>query len=570
MADIKIDNDSIMEGDWSSVDKSELGRKLEESGDTSAIKEAYLYIGDIEKRSTWKFPHHALSGNTLKLHRKGVFAAAQRLVSGGETASDIPKSSAARHLIRHYRTMEEEIPESLADLAKSTPEDLQKEIEELENKLLYDYTVMNDEEIRELEDLIELNKEYLVDLENASLSEIIERKRLNLKERDGKVDKIVTLAMKKARTDEDYLPTEEQLEIINRDHAKTTLSKSQVRVFELQSADTDVDRGFEHFTKKALTNMAALAVKNKIPFLLEGDYDHQWRQKNTFGKVFDAKVEGKNLIYFAYIPVIEKTRSVLEAIMTGLYDKLSVGFSLDPKNYRCDVCNKSMMSTACPHIPGMMDEKTGKVVTVSILDVEDNYEISGVAVPMQPGAHIRQSSVSTQLDSNGTISLSLGENTIIDKINIGIGTGGINSMEVESTLENQENTENTEEVVTVELTLDKVAERLTKAISDLSEKVESVSSKVNEEKEVKVDLTEVKEEIVNSVIEVIKAQDEKINAVSEAVEKLQTLVDTLAKGSFKALLELVESSEQSEVAEVEEVEEDWIRGYLKSDIGGKK
>lgn len=206
---------------------------------------------------------------------------------------------------------------------------------------------------------------------------------------DGNLSK--TVILKVLKSEEDYFPTESELKIINgMPSTLRKLSKEEVRVFTFQAADTNVDRAYEHFTKQALQKMAELAVKNSIPFLTDGDYDHQTRQRNVKGVVFDAMEKGGKLLYKVYLPVIARTKDVIECILAGLYSKLSVGFSLSLEDYVCDTCKKSMFYSECPHFPGSTDEK-GNLVTVSIKGVKDNYEISGVAVPCQQEAHIRRS-----------------------------------------------------------------------------------------------------------------------------------------------------------------------------------
>lgn len=201
-----------------------------------------------------------------------------------------------------------------------------------------------------------------------------------------------------------YKPSAKDMEKIK---AKSPLiGQYEVFVFEFQAADTDVDRGFEHFTEGALKEMADLAIKNKIPFLMTSENnmcgDHDWKAMNTKGKVFDAYVEerkggGFNLIYKVYIPRIEKTKDILDGIFTGLYDKLSVGFSLSYEDFTCDLCpgNKSIADDECPHYPG--GDYEGKTSTCTIRAVKDNFEISGVAVPMQPKAQVRLSA--SEVDS---------------------------------------------------------------------------------------------------------------------------------------------------------------------------
>ncbi len=184
-----------------------------------------------------------------------------------------------------------------------------------------------------------------------------------------------------------YRPTAKQLEVINSTIAKTPKTADNCYVFEFLAAGQEIDRSFDQFTGKALRTMAKLAVQNKIPYLTEGDYDHQWRQKNIYGIVFNARVKGTQLIYDVYIPESERTEHVVEAIMDGLYANLSVGFNLSFEDYLCSECRKSMFLSECPHYPGEV-LKGGRRVYAIIDDVNDNFEISGVMVGAQREAHI--------------------------------------------------------------------------------------------------------------------------------------------------------------------------------------
>ena len=146
-----IKNSTISERAWSDVDKTALGQKLAELGNASYIREAYLVVRDIEKRSTWKFPHHELtSGGDLVVNKGGVVSAYAALKGArNEPAiSAEEKKEAARHILKHYRELLkqekiEEIPQDLLDMVKEfeelvekgveTPEELEK-IENEQNK----------------------------------------------------------------------------------------------------------------------------------------------------------------------------------------------------------------------------------------------------------------------------------------------------------------------------------------------------------------------------------------------------------------------------------------------------
>ena len=117
---------SVSNKDWSSVDKSRIWRMLKQGleegaeGVTSAIREVYAVVkADINKELTledcWG-PHHEIRDDgSIVLNRAGLIAAAAAL-SGARSEPDLSpaqKSQAARHLLRHYRELELEPPESL-------------------------------------------------------------------------------------------------------------------------------------------------------------------------------------------------------------------------------------------------------------------------------------------------------------------------------------------------------------------------------------------------------------------------------------------------------------------------
>jgi HK97 family phage prohead protease len=120
-----IRNSIISTTPWGDVDKTRLGEQLAELGKKSYIGEAYLIVGDYEKRSTWKFPHHELKGEDLVVNKNGVIAAWAALQGARNKPNISPKEKrdAARHLLRHYNEMKkqgliEEVPQELKDMIK--------------------------------------------------------------------------------------------------------------------------------------------------------------------------------------------------------------------------------------------------------------------------------------------------------------------------------------------------------------------------------------------------------------------------------------------------------------------
>ena len=211
----------------------------------------------------------------------------------------------------------------------------------------------------------------------------IEKKNLNVEVKDNHVrSTIVTkLAKSESKNRDDYRPSPEQLEKIN-SMALRELDANEVYVFELNSADMEVDRSYEHFSKKAIDDMAAMAPGTPV-FL-----DHDWSVHSVVGKVFDAKNKKGVLTEWAYFPKTAATESIIENVFNGIINKLSVGFAVDFDQMTCDSCSKSIFDYECDHYPGQKD-KSGKDVTVSINRVKELYERSLVGVPCQRGTNIK-------------------------------------------------------------------------------------------------------------------------------------------------------------------------------------
>lgn len=252
-----------------------------------------------------------------------------------------------------------------------------------------------EQKLASLEELatIEADLECLKDeLANLPLEEMLKAKNLTFKVSGEDISNVTTLALTERKGNrEDYRPSAKQLARINK-VALEDQTEDSGYVFTLQATNikNKVDRTYERFSDKALGEMAAKAVANTIPFLLasDSDYgDHAWKAPNVYGYVIEAEVKEGGLFYSLYVPKNGKTALVLEQIFSGLVNKLSVGFSMDPKELICDSCRKQIISQDCPHQPGMEDEK-GRICTMTINAVKDNYEISAVAVPAQPEAHI--------------------------------------------------------------------------------------------------------------------------------------------------------------------------------------
>ena len=117
---------SVSTADWGNVDKSRIWRLLKQGleegaeGIASAIREVYAVVkADINKELTledcWG-PHHEIRDDgSIVLNRAGLIAAAAALAGARSEPNLTPeqKAYARRHLLKHYRELEMEPPESL-------------------------------------------------------------------------------------------------------------------------------------------------------------------------------------------------------------------------------------------------------------------------------------------------------------------------------------------------------------------------------------------------------------------------------------------------------------------------
>lgn len=120
--------DTVSTADWSSVDKSRIWRLLKQGlkedaeGIAAAIREVYAVVkADVNKELTledcWG-PHHEIRDDgSIVLNRAGLITAAAALAGARAEPNLTPeqKRKAARHLLRHYRELELEPPESLTE-----------------------------------------------------------------------------------------------------------------------------------------------------------------------------------------------------------------------------------------------------------------------------------------------------------------------------------------------------------------------------------------------------------------------------------------------------------------------
>jgi hypothetical protein len=120
-----IDAEAVSNTAWGSVNKTAMKNKLaRDQADgvpnvNQAIKEVYAIVGSVNDKNTWKYPHHILRGNTVVLNKNGLASAAGYLAADNTNPADLRKK-AARHLRKHYRKLDMEVPEGLSAVLESS------------------------------------------------------------------------------------------------------------------------------------------------------------------------------------------------------------------------------------------------------------------------------------------------------------------------------------------------------------------------------------------------------------------------------------------------------------------
>lgn len=122
---MKINKSRVSTKSWGDVDKTKIWRRLKEGlqnkeeGIKEAIKEMYAVVKaeineDLIQADCWG-PHHEIINDEIVLNRNGVIAAAQALAGARAepNLTDEQWESARRHIARHYRELEMELPEVL-------------------------------------------------------------------------------------------------------------------------------------------------------------------------------------------------------------------------------------------------------------------------------------------------------------------------------------------------------------------------------------------------------------------------------------------------------------------------
>lgn len=178
---------------------------------------------------------------------------------------------------------------------------------------------------------------------------------------------------------------ERELEAINA-FTKRALRAEEVYTFAVRLCDNEVDRDGERFPRATLEELRELFVGKS------GIFDHEWSAKGQAARIYrteiveeDGETEtGEKRCYlkgWAYM-LREGNETLIAEIEGGIKKEVSVGCSVARR--ACSICGQE--SGSCSHEAGK--RYGGKLCCAELLEAQDAYEWSFVAVPAQPRAGV--------------------------------------------------------------------------------------------------------------------------------------------------------------------------------------
>ena len=180
--------------------------------------------------------------------------------------------------------------------------------------------------------------------------------------------------------------TNEELAAINA-FTKRELKADEVYTFAVRLCDNEVDRDGERFPRETLEELSELFVGKS------GIFDHEWTAKGQAARIYRTEVveeegacsAGEGRCYlkgYAYMLRGGANDALIAEIEGGIKKEVSVGCSV--AHCRCSVCGEEMGK--CAHKKGEM--YGGKLCCTELVEAQDAYEWSFVAVPAQPRAGV--------------------------------------------------------------------------------------------------------------------------------------------------------------------------------------
>ena len=190
--------------------------------------------------------------------------------------------------------------------------------------------------------------------------------------------------------------SEDEMRAINK-YSVEPLTADEVYVFRAALCDTELDRQFEYFTPKALSDMQRLFLGKTVI------KDHNHTTDNQVARIYDTEIveTGKTvkstgepymqLVAKCYMVKTASNADLIAEIKGGIRREGSVGFAAS--SAICSVCGTDNVKAYCRHWPGKSYDKEGgkQVCTFKLDSVSDAYEFSFVSVPAQRAAGVTKS-----------------------------------------------------------------------------------------------------------------------------------------------------------------------------------
>ena len=184
-----------------------------------------------------------------------------------------------------------------------------------------------------------------------------------------------------------FAPAPADLEAIGA-FTRRAFAPEELYVFSVVLCNNDVDRDHEKFTRQALEKLGALFVGKT------GIFDHSMKSGDQAARIYATAVvpvpgrktaDGEDLVTLqakAYMVRTPGNAELITQIDGGIKKEVSVGCSVE--RCVCSICGEDI--NTCAHKKG--EVYGGKVCCAELVNAQDAYEWSFVAVPAQPRAGV--------------------------------------------------------------------------------------------------------------------------------------------------------------------------------------
>ena len=184
-----------------------------------------------------------------------------------------------------------------------------------------------------------------------------------------------------------FAPAPADLEAIGA-FTRRAFAPEELYVFSVVLCNNDVDRDHEKFTRRALEELGALFVGKT------GIFDHSMKSGDQAARIYATAVvpvpgrktaDGEDLVTLqakAYMVRTPGNAELITQIDGGIKKEVSVGCSVE--RCVCSICGEDI--NTCAHKKG--EVYGGKVCCAELVNAQDAYEWSFVAVPAQPRAGV--------------------------------------------------------------------------------------------------------------------------------------------------------------------------------------